>query len=63
MNTHVAEAGWLLRGDARDVPERAIPAVAEQGPKTVASIGLLDRLADWCERQPLHHRMGSFTRR
>ncbi len=64
MNTHTVHHGFSfspLRA-ALHLPHfpltRAAHLPAQPGP----SPGWLEQLASWAERQPMHHRMGSYTR-
>ena len=59
MNTHTAPHGFSF-----DLPRPALrPIILERVPAPGAALAsLLERLAAWAERQPLHHCMGSFER-
>lgn len=63
MNTHTASFGSGVQAlrTAFHLPLRATarPPVA---PPQVLPLGWLERLALWAERQPMHHRLGSFNR-
>ncbi len=62
MNTHTAHHafGFGALRHALHLPQRAAPAPTAAGAVTQ---GWMARLAAWAERQPVHHRMGSYTRR
>lgn len=62
MNAHTAphELRLPALSVALHLPRRATapPSTAD-----VAKPGWMDRLASWAERQPVHHRLGSYQRR
>lgn len=66
MTTHSAHFGFSvnnLRG-ALHLPQRPVRSVSPLMAPALASIDWLERLAAWSDRQPpMHHRMGSYTRR
>ena len=65
MNTHTAHYGLALQAcaprstcrSARCRRLRVAPALPRPRPP-----GWLERLAIWSERQPMHHRLGSYNR-
>ena len=62
MSIHTAHPafGFGALRQALHRPQRAAPAAPATAP---LAQGWLERLATWAERQPMHHRMGSYTRR
>jgi hypothetical protein len=61
MSTHTASFGSViphLRSALHRPQTRGSPARAAAAPATP----WLERLAAWADRQPLHHRLGSWTR-
>jgi hypothetical protein len=64
MNAHIAHHGYGLTSlrAALHWPQRAVPWVPMPSAIGAAPAGWLERLALWAERQPMHHRLGSYTR-
>ena len=63
MTTHIAHRGFgfdAMRAMLQPQPQRAPLAAATANASSQA--GWIDRLAIWAERQPMHHRLGSYTR-
>lgn len=59
MNSHTAPHGLILpvpRAARRPVAVRQAPAPAAR------PASWIERLAAWAERQPVHHRVGSWER-
>ncbi len=65
MHSHAAHHGLsfnTLRA-ALHLPRRALPFTGAPQVACAPPLGWLERLALWAERQPVHHRMGSYMRR
>lgn len=59
MNSHTAPHGFGLRiprAARRPTTQTRVPA------RTAAPASWMERLAAWAERQPVHHRVGSWER-
>jgi hypothetical protein len=64
MNAHVAHVGPSIRRAAQvSLPQRRVPGVSPWSRTSAVRPGWLELLAAWAERQPMHHRMGSYTHR
>jgi hypothetical protein len=63
MNTHTAPFGPGLQAlfTSAPLPRRAAPQPVVV-PRQTLPLGWLERLALWAERQPMHHRLGSYNR-
>ncbi|MDZ4255522.1 MAG: hypothetical protein U1A72_23375 [Sulfuritalea sp.] len=59
MNSHTAPHGLILH-----IPRAARrPATVRRAPaRTTTPASWMERLAAWAERQPVHHRVGSWER-
>lgn len=64
MNAHVAHVGLSIRRAAQvSLTQRRAPRVSSWSPASAVRPGWLELLAAWAERQPMHHRLGSYTHR
>lgn len=64
MNAHVAHVGLSIRRAAQvSLTQRRPPSVSPLSPASDIRPGWFELLATWAERQPVHHRMGSYTHR
>lgn len=65
MHSHAAHHGLNFKPlrDVLHLPRRTRPFTRPAQAAGVAPLGWLERLALWAERQPMHHRMGSYMRR
>jgi hypothetical protein len=64
MNTHTAHHGFSfspLRA-ALHLPKSPRPRASYLPAQSGPSTGWMERLASWAERQPMHHRLGSYLR-
>jgi hypothetical protein len=62
MNTHSAHYGLsfdTLRA-ALHLPQRRVRFAAPAATQAAVHADWMTRLATWAERQPMHHRMGSY---
>ena len=63
MNAHTTHIGLsfsALRG-ALNLPQIPVPRALPEPAASLARPSWLARLATWAERQPMHHRLGSYT--
>jgi hypothetical protein len=63
MNAHTTHFGLsfsALRG-ALNLPQIPAPRALAEPAASLARPSWLARLATWAERQPMHHRLGSYT--
>ena len=62
MSTHIAHFGFSLDTlrAALHLPRRPEALASSAPAKSQAAAGWVERLAIWAERQPMHHRMGSY---
>lgn len=65
MTTHSAYDGFRLHSlrTALQLPQPPLTRASPTPGESVAPTDWLERLAIWAERQPMHHRMGSYTQR
>jgi len=64
MNAQVAHVGLNLGRAAQvSLPQARAGRVAPRPSASEARLGWLELLATWAERQPMHHRLGSYTHR
>jgi hypothetical protein len=63
MNTHTAQfrPGLQAPRFGAPLPRRATHQPVAR-PRQALPLGWLERLALWAERQPMHHRLGSYNR-
>lgn len=64
MTTDIAHRGSgfdALRGTLQLLPQRMPRAVAMAPAGRFSQPGWIERLAKWAERQPVHHRLGSYV--
>lgn len=63
MIAHIAHEGYALTGlrAALHVPRRPVSWISISSATRTAQLGWMERLAIWAERQPMHHRLGSYT--
>lgn len=62
MSTHIAHFGFgfnTLRA-VLHLPQRPATLASPYPVKSAAGPGWVERLAIWAERQPMHHRIGSY---
>jgi hypothetical protein len=65
MNSHTVHHGFSL-GPLRaalHLPRFNVTPASRLPAQSGPSAGLMEQLASWAERQPPHHRMGSYTQR
>lgn len=64
MSMHIAHFGFsfeTLRA-ALHLSPRPVSLASPRPMTSVARAGWMERLAIWADRQPMHHRMGSYLR-
>jgi hypothetical protein len=64
MSTYIVHRGPgfdTLRAALTLLPTRAQPVAATARKGGAGQAGWIERLATWAERQPMHHRLGSYT--
>jgi hypothetical protein len=61
MTTHSADYGFHALRAAPHLPRPLVSTATPAPTSQAAPIDWLERLAIWAERQPMHHRMGSYT--
>ena len=63
MSTHIADYGFRIdtKRVASPLPHYAASGNSARRAESIPGPDWLDRLATWTERQPMHHRMGSYT--
>ncbi len=63
MNTRTAHFGSSFHAPHAALrPFRRAPEPAQAPVQAATHPGWVERLAAWADRQPMHHRMGSWTR-
>jgi hypothetical protein len=60
MSAHLAHSGLVLPRPARPSAGRQASPARRASPARATSFGWIERLALWAERQPQHHRLGSY---
>jgi len=64
MNTHTAHYGFTLNTlrAALHLPQHPVRVASPLPVGSLVPTDWMERLAIWAERQPMHHRMGSYQR-